>query len=391
MFDIAYQAPQPFPEFAGGKQAAETYIGIALGFCDAGSAICEMRRRYYENYGADWSQKYDFLRDRIPFPGGSPGFTSPEFDAVKNQLLIEISDLRNIKTYFDALQKPFDRVQGRSLLDLQKLGDQLRQDIGATDGKSSAWGLQLVAAVLAIASEGASEAVAPALSGTAGALGLASLFADDDGSAALADEITGNVNDLSGKLADRYDFAQRTVTGISMMMVSDWGKMQAVSGKVDRAPWKLPSPVTDAIPPLRLATNQWFAQALVPATYPRLIYVNPSGTPNGLKCHFPVGDVSIERHPWRDLAANMQVQVTTNHTRLGDPVKTSVFATRDFDHIPSGAIGDLLFNAVDARSPGLGLNQLRFFDPSLFGGELLHADNDTEYCHLRDQGSTPAP
>ena len=51
MFEVAYQAPQPFPAFtSAGQKQAETYIGIALGFCPKDSTSCEMRRRYYENY-----------------------------------------------------------------------------------------------------------------------------------------------------------------------------------------------------------------------------------------------------------------------------------------------------------------------------------------------------
>ncbi len=53
MFQIAYQAPTPFPAFTGGKAAAETYIGIKLGFCDDGvgelrdaaALLRELRRR----------------------------------------------------------------------------------------------------------------------------------------------------------------------------------------------------------------------------------------------------------------------------------------------------------------------------------------------------------
>jgi hypothetical protein len=386
MFEVAYQPPQPFPAFASdGEKRAETYIGIGLGFCSSGSQSCEMRRRYYENYdGTAWGQKYNDLRDAVRHPGGDPGFTPEQFESVKAQLLVEISALVNIKNYFDVLQKPFVRVQGRSLLDLQKLGDQLKQDVAPDGGKSTGWALQLMAAVLAIASEGASEALAPALSATAGAFGLVSLFADDDGSPVLADEITANVNDLGGKLADRYEFAQRGTTGVALLMVSDWGKMQAVRGRIDNT-WKLPPTVGDAIPPLELAANQWFARALVPSVYPELIWVTPkpegAGNPNGTSCAFDVGGHDYQYHKWRDLPSSMQVQVTLGFRNTTE-VKTGLFATRGFTRVPSAAIGNLLFNAPDARSPGLGLHPLRFFDPALFGGRLLYADDAAYRCHL---------
>ena len=98
-----------------------------------------------------------------------------------------------------------------------------------------------------------------------------------------------------------------------------------------------------------------------------------------------------KRQPWRDLAGNVQVQATIGYERTGQQVKTGIWATHDFDRWPSGAVGNLMFNAPDARDAGLGLNQLRFFDPANFGGTLLHADNDTERCNLRDQLAASRP
>jgi hypothetical protein len=178
----------------------------------------------------------------------------------------------------------------------------------------------------------------------------------------LADEISANVNDLGGKLADRYEFAQRGTTGVALLMVSDWGKMQAVRDRIDNA-WKLPPTVDEAIPPLRLAANQWFANALVPSVYPNLIWVTPrpegAGNPNGTGCYFDYGEFSYQEHPWSDLPNNMQVQITLGYKNTTE-VKTGLFATRGFKHFPSAAIGNLLFNRPDARSPGLGLHPLRF-------------------------------
>jgi hypothetical protein len=385
MFDVAYQAPQPFPAFAsGGQKQAETYIGIKLGFCSADSTSCEMRRRYYENYdGTAWGQKYADLT-ALAYPSGDARFTADDFTAVKAQLLVEISAVVNIKNYFDVLQKPFARVQGRSLLDLQKLGDQLKEDVAADGGRSAGWVMQLMAAVLAIASEGASEELAPAMSATAGLFGLGSLFADDDGSPVLADEITANVNNLGAAVADRYDFAQRSTTGVALLMVSDWGKMQAVRDRIDNA-WKLPPTIDDMLPPLRLAANQWFANALVPSVYPDLIWVTPqpqgSGSPNWTSCQFDVGEGSYQGHPWKDLPASLQVRITLGFIGARE-VKTGLFATDGFYHVPSATIGNLLFNAPDARSPGLGLEPLRFFDPGLFDGRLLHADDAAGRCDL---------
>ena len=198
------------------------------------------------------------------------------------------------------------------------------------------------------------------MSATAGLFGLGSLFADDDGSPVLADEITANVNDLGAKLADRYDFAQRSTTGVALLMVSDWGKMQAVRDRIDNA-WKLPPTIDDMLPPLRLAANQWFANALVPSVYPDLIWVTPqpqgSGSPNWTSCEFSVGEGgTIIDHPWRDLPASMQVKITLGFIGTRE-VKTGLFATDGFRHSPSATIGNLLFNSPDARSPGLGLNR----------------------------------
>ena len=161
--------------------------------------------------------------------------------------------------------------------------------------------------------------------------------------------------------------------------------MQAVRDRIDNA-WKLPPTIDDMLPPLRLAANQWFANALVPSVYPDLIWVTPqpqgSGSPNWTSCEFSVGEGgTIIDHPWRDLPASMQVKITLGFIGTRE-VKTGLFATDGFRHSPSGTIGNLLFNAPDARSPGLGLEPLRFFDPGLFDGRLLHADDASERCDL---------
>ena len=77
----------------------------------------------------------------------------------------------------------------------------------------------------------------------------------------------------------------------------------------------------------------------------------------------------------------MQVQVTLGYIGTTE-VKTGLFATRGFAQFPTAAIGNLLFNAPDARSPGLGLHPLRFFDPALFGGRLLYANDASYRCDL---------
>ena len=201
----------------------------------------------------------------------------------------------------------------------------------------------------------------------------------------LADEITANVNDLGGKLADRYDFAQRSTTGVALLMVSDWGKIQAfATGSTTRGSCRRRSTTCSRLCVSR--PNQWFRRnALVPVRVSASDLGHPEAgrrNPNGTSCEFSVGEGgTLIDHPWRDLPASMQVKITLGFIGTRE-VKTGLFATDGFRHSPSATIGNLLFNSPDARSPGLGLEPLRFFDPGLFDGRLLHADDASERCDL---------
>ncbi len=58
------------------------------------------------------------------------------------------------------------------------------------------------------------------------------------------------------------------------------------------------------------------------------------------------------------------------------PRWTTLWPTRDFYTFPKSAnLPSRLFNATDARNPGLGLSRLAFFSPANFGGRVWSAND----------------
>jgi hypothetical protein len=387
LVETAYQAPQPFPAFdTDGKKAAETFIGTALGFCAPGSRSCEMRRRYYENYEpANWNQKSTDLGN-LGYPDNASGFTREEFAAVKTQLQRELSAVANVKHYFDTLQSPFDRTAGKSILDLNDLADSLRNEFAAPTGDSTtSWALGLVSQIAGVG--GAIESsVSGGLSAMSAVFSLVSYMTEENGTSVLGTEITTKAGQLGHELYDRYEIAQQTSTGVALLFVSDWGKLQKAAGKLDND-WRLPSTMAGASASLKLSARRWFAESLVPTTFPYLLRATPrpggSGTAVGTECrrYDSWGQHWFKTHPWSKIDGETQVRVSEAYEN--GPRWTTLWPTRDFETYPkSNSVSKLLFNATDAREPGLGLSKLAFFSPGNFGGRVWSANDLANNCDL---------
>lgn len=388
LVETAYQAPQAFPAFdTAGKKAAETFIGTSLGFCSSGSRSCEMRRRYHENYEpANWGQKSTDLGN-LGYPDNASGFTRDEFTAVKAQLAREISAVSNVKHYFDTLQSPFDRTAGKSILDLNDLADRLRGEFAAPTGDATtSWALGLVSEIAAVGGS-VESSVSGGLSAMSAMFSLVSYLTQENGTSVLGTEITTRAGELGHELYDRYEIAQQTTTGVALLFVSDWGKLQKAAGKLDND-WRLPPTMSGASASLKLSARRWFAESLVPTTFPYLLRSTPkpvgSGTAIGTECQLfdGYGGRWFYTHPWNRIDGNTQVRVSEAYENNG-PRWTTLWPTRNFETYPkSDSVSKLLFNATDDRTPGLGLNKLAFFAPANFGGRVWSANDRARRCDL---------
>ncbi|MDO8185702.1 hypothetical protein Q5424_15485 [Conexibacter sp. JD483] len=385
--EVAYQRAVPFPAFSAEQKKAETWIAIRLGFCNTSATSCEMRRRYYENYAAaNWNQKATDL-GKLTWPGADSGFGEADFRAVKTQLDAELSAVANVEHWFTTLQAPFDRTTGKSILDLNDLSDRLRSEFAAPTGDATtSWALGLVSEIAAVGGS-VESSVSGGLSGMSAVFSLASYLTQENGKSILGDEITTKAGQLGHELYDRYDLAQQATTGIALLVVSDWGKLQAAAGKVDND-WRLPATMGTASAQLKLSAKRWFAESLVPTAFPYLLRATPkpvgSGTAVGTECMLRdnYGNRWFSSHPWDRIDGGASVGVTELWENGGRRT-TTLWPTRDFNVFPkSASISDLLFRSETARDPGLGLSRLAFFSPDNFGGRIWSANDRAKRCDL---------
>ncbi len=173
----------------------------------------------------------------------------------------------NIEHYFSALQAPFDRTAGKSILDLNDLADDLRSEFAAPTGDATtSWALGLASEIAGVSGAVESD-VAGGLSGISALFSLAAYLTQENGTSMLGTEISTKAGQLGHELYDRYELAQEATTGIALLFVSDWGKMRAAAGKLDND-WKLPATMASASASLKLSAKRWFAESLVPTAFP---------------------------------------------------------------------------------------------------------------------------
>ncbi len=215
---------------------------------------------------------------------------------------------------------------------------------------------------------------------------LASYLTQENGTSILGDEISTKAGQLGHELYDRYDLAQQATTGIALLFVSDWGKLQAANAKLDND-WRLPATMASASANLKLAAKRWFAQSLVPTAYPYLLRATPkpvgSGTAIGTECMLRdnYGNRWFSSHPWDKIDGGAVVRVAELYDN--GPRWTTLWPVNGFYTYPKSAtVPNLLFNATDARAPGLGLSRLAFLSPATFGGRVWSANDRAKRCDL---------
>ncbi|MDW5597235.1 hypothetical protein VSS74_23005 [Conexibacter stalactiti] len=382
LIDMAFQAPRGFPAFTGaGQQAAYTHIGKALRFCAASAASCDVRKAYWDDYQAAWGQKSTDLAG-MTFPDDARGFDRDDFAAVKRQLAKEISAVNTVKTYFDALTRPFARSSGGVTgVDISALGNELMNTIAPPpDSATTGWTLGLISQVLKVGTI-APPPASNIASGVSGVFAVAAYLSDENEKPILANSIRTRTDQYVATLAKRYEMAERALNDTALLFVSDYGKLIDATSHIDDD-WRLPSSDLDQLAAMRLAAKRELALATTMAAYPRLIRGTPPprgpGDANGLSCYF-LPDYT-QQHPWRNQPRGMQTVATEGFDGNGSPIRPAVFVTTWEGDSPRDVSG-ILFGAVRAGTSGLGLSTYDFFTRKVYG-TLFHANDTASSCDL---------
>lgn len=379
LIKVAYQPQQGWPQLApsapaGEATAAQKYVCEALGFCQKAESCQDLRECYWKKYGSDWDLKHSMLvglgyqKDK--------GFSEGTYTAVKQQLLTEIAAVANVQTYLRRLQEPFDQSATRAYVDLQSIAQRVWDSVQVpAPDNSTAWALGLVGKAVAIGQLAGPPASAGA-AGLSAIFGLASYLSTKEGPPILGSEVKAKGAQLANALLDRIDTARRETVGLGMLIVSDYGKLTSSSRHVD-SDWSLPSDPGTTAATLRIASQQWFYEGLIPVAYPYLIRANALNA-RSLKCEM------ADREGWPNQPDSAQMQVTIGYDNNGNPIRSIFFFTKGIGggSSPPASLGDAMFAPREAQSPGAGIEKLGFFTARVFNGRTVPALDHRYECNV---------
>jgi hypothetical protein len=403
LVDITYQAPQAFPAYTDGAQgtttegtaAADAYIGRRLGLCARAALqpVCSVRTEFYLNYGADFHQaSIDLGSPDLNYPVDARGFTAADYEAVRKELRTELSMVNRVRTYFAGLQKPFGEAAQSGTIDTKALVDAVVAAVGPGPSATTSFVLGLIGKVVALGGF-AGPPVSAVAAGMSAAFGLGAYLTTPTGPPQLASDVKVQADQLGARVRAQMLAASRSLNGTAMLMVSDYGKMRAVTERLSDEGWRLPNDTGPTLDAMSLAVRQSAAEKLVPMAYPWLLRGTPARSAQSMSCGYrtnPLQIVMDQVHIWggQPLNAslfNAQDYFTPDGRVIPAPywfARASV-DRRDDDLTPSTALSDLLFKPAPADGTGgsMGLNLYSFLSPRVFGS--IHQANDSAYhCDL---------
>lgn len=392
MYQPSYTGGTPQePTFPPISTAAETYIGAQARIpgCTTATTICSIREKFRTNYNADWTTFARNVAGQIVRPTDA-AFTQGEFDTALAQLRKEIDYFTSVKTYYDNTQKAMGLIRGDSALNAKSIGDAMVRDVAPPPANTVPQdGFKVLSSVMGVVG-----LVAPALRAVWGPIsaiyGLTSTIAGLTSGEALANPTQVRTDQLSQQIQDNLTAATYGFTSISLVMVSDYDKLEAAYNEIDSERWKAPIEPDALLASLEKGIKTWFATNLTPVAYPWLVRGTPPalGPPNanGLSCGYR-GD--LDYYPWSNMPANAQMAATWSFADESNPARWNMFITRQRPEMGqrsqeansmSQALANTLFGQGQSQ---LGINLYDLMSPRYFGPEMHQANHRTpETCDL---------
>jgi hypothetical protein len=331
--------PWPYTAAAGEKQpgdytAALTYISGKLP--DLAGWAPDLRQAYI---GAPDDFRFSDSKvdlAGLPYPGDgntcsqspgspvqpAPSFTREEFCALSTELQSEFDWIDATKDLFDTYEKALNRSGNLELVNLQNLGETIRKDVDASGGSLIGWSVGSfigdgLAAGLGLGPE---EGAA----GWEALVAVYELIRDlvSEGGSPVGDELTSKVSELSSDTATRLSEAANGLDRLRDVILSDYGRLQAVGSVATGPDWAIDTVTTTNT--LTTAASAFFSTQLIPIGFTDVFYLaasptNGSGDQTPNNCEGPFGT-----HPYGGAPASGYVQ-----WRFG-------FNTPDFGPAPSG-------------------------------------------------------
>jgi hypothetical protein len=325
LYDIALSpaTPWPYTEAAGHPEAdayARALADITAKLPRLKSWAPDLRRAYVGNENLTYTDsKVDLLRLRYPGDGHTciqargdptshPGYTREQFCNLSDELQDEFDYLDATKTLFDSYKQALNRSGSGQLVDLQKIGDDLKSGIAPDNSASIAWTVgafvgDLISAGLQLAGPEAG-AVRGAWQAFMAVYELVRELVGETHSKPVGDQITSKVEDLSFEVATRLSDTANGLDRLRDVIISDYGRLKALGKVADGLGWSVD---VDAMTnSLSTAANAFFSSQLMPIPYG--VYVlRPLNTrfrdPTTDNCN----DTSYG-HTWRGAPATAQLR-----------------------------------------------------------------------------------
>jgi hypothetical protein len=410
LIELAFQRATPFPALdSDGERAAMKWIVQQLRFCPASDRACDrqpatLRYYYWDGWSANWNTKLTLLTQMTRAPEGA-GFSDADLRSVREHLVTEVAAVSDVKEYIEKLQKPISRSETGSLKELEDSTRNLLSDLDPPQGSSTLTNLfGLLDTIATSAGEKADRAGAGSastvLGGLSGVMSLISFMSRPGDPYELGGEVRTRADKLASELIDRLEYSESAITGVGLLLVSDYGKLMAADAKVDNE-WRIPADTTPAVRALKRATRGWVMSALVPVAYPYLVRATPPGRGGGvtdarhLQCKERQADRTTELwQGWPGQSVESQQRGIEAFETDGVAIEPVYFFTRGYLDTspwhyrpfpaPTARLANELFNSPTATSdPGLGIDKLSFFDPRRFGGRLHRANHMAYSCDVR--------
>jgi hypothetical protein len=295
MYDIAFSEPTPWPNKLGGmdritppgNDAEAAAYRAALAFISKSPTMQEfngwgpdLRVAYVGNLSLNYSAAMNQLTN-LKYPGDdrtctqgagrdvapNPGFSRNQFCHLYDELQQEFGWLSKTQALFDNWQKALYRANGAELVDLQGVGKTIENAVAPT---RLAEILTDVGEFILLVAE---DAALFAPGGELGPLGVIeavaaiyqitmALTTDADTSVPMGDRIKTKVDDMSLQVANRLSSAAKALDSLEQVIVSDYGRLQALGNLAGTPRWSVnPNVMADQ---LRNSAKAYFYSELMP-------------------------------------------------------------------------------------------------------------------------------
>ena len=402
LVDIMYQGEQGVPGLhcrcpwhhhrGDGRRRRVHRPGVKLCADAVTQPTCSVRQEFYKDYGAgnDFfiQASISLESGRFAYPGDGHGFSAADYAAVRKHLGEELAMVNMVRSYFTALQKPFGEAAQAGTIDTKALTDELVAAVGAGRSGTTSFVLGLIGKIAALGGF-AGPPVSAIAAGISASFGLAAYLTQPSGPPQLATDVRVSADQLGAQARAQLLATSRSLNGLSMLVISDYGKMKAVTDKEPTPLWRLPNDTGPALTQMNLAVRQSAAEKLVPLVYPWLLRGTPERSAQSMSCSVEgFFMVHYQKNVWKDQPGNTTMYrerdyITSDGRSIPAPYWFAKPGVDDDDNgvTPSAALGTMLFDPANASRNTLGLNLYSFLSPRVFG--TIHQANDTAWlCDL---------